>query len=211
MPQTRNIWTKKSCCHPSIPLLSAAMEARRPDSKKWTSFPKEYVEQIQSVFQDSFRQSLGPSQLVVEGKIFAREICMRIGFREPHQLRQNNFEVSIDFQPDKENAIEQIYYCIDAVATLMTSYFEGTDPITFPVTWKPFDFEKRTLFFQFSTINTDLESEADRLLGETKEQLVQESSEEHGLGASVADPFDDSTTTEGETPGHRRPPPDVLH
>lgn len=154
------------------------MQGRRPSSKKWTSFPPEYVEQIRTVFQESFAQSLGRSHLFVEGKIFPEEICLRVGFREPSQLRQNNFEVSLDFNPSKDNAIEQIYLCIDAAAMLMTGYFEGADPDSFPREWKGFEFEKKTMYFQFSTINTDLEAEADRLLGLDSPQLVQGMDEE---------------------------------
>jgi hypothetical protein len=149
------------------------MEGRRPNSKKWTSFPQEYLDQIRHVFQESFAASLSSSQLIVEGRIFAEEICMRVGFREPAQLRQNNFEISMD------NAIERIYQCIDAVAMLMTTYFEGASPEQFPRTWKAFEFEGRTLHFQFSTINTDLEREADRLLGlDEHNSLVQDADDE---------------------------------
>lgn len=117
--------------------------------------------------------------MVVEGKIFPEEICLRVGFREPGALRQNNFELSIDFDPAKHNAIEKIYTCIDAVAMLMTSFFEGAPSSDFPNTWKQFEFENKSLFFQFSTINTDLESQADQLLGEDKDSLVQEMEDEH--------------------------------
>lgn len=130
------------------------------------------MDQIRLVFQESFAQSLGASVLVVEGKIFAEEICLRVGFREPGALRQNNFEISVDFNPTKDNAIEKIYQCIDAVAMLMTSMFEGTPASDYPNTWKQYEFEKKPVFFQFSTINTDLESEANRLLGEEKDALV---------------------------------------
>lgn len=160
----------------------ASVEGRRPTSKKWTSFPKEYLDQIRSVFQDSFAQSLGNSVLVVEGKIFPEEICLRVGFREPSALRQNNFELSIDFDPVKHNAIEKIYTCIDAVAMLMTSFFDGTPATDFPNKWKEFQFEKKILFFQFSTINTDLEAQADKLLGEDRENLVQVAPDEEHHG-----------------------------
>lgn len=171
------------------------MQGRRETSKRWTAFPAEYVEQIRSVFQDSFAQSLGKSVLVVEGQIFPQEICMRVGFREPSQLRQSNFEISLDFDPAKDNAIEQIYQCIDAVAMLMTSYFEGADPNSFPKEWKPFQFEKKKMYFQFSTINTDLESEADRLLGVDRGGMV------HG----------NDSDDEGSDGGRGGPESDLLH
>ncbi len=153
-------------------LKFSLVEARRPSSKKWTSFPKEYVAQIRSVFQESFAPSLGHSVLVVEGKIFAEEICLRVGFREHTALRQNNFEISVDFNSNKDNAVEKIYQCIDAVAMLITSYFDGTPASDYPNTWKLYEFEKKPVYFQFSTINTDLENAADALLGEENGTLV---------------------------------------
>lgn len=141
------------------------MNARRQTSKKWTAFPAEYVSQISNVFKEAFERDLQGSKLVIEGRIFSEEICLRVGFREAQGLRQNNFEISTDFDPAKENAIEKIYNCIDGAAALLSSYFEGQPTENLPVDWKPFKFDQKTLYFQFSTINTDLEAQADRLLG----------------------------------------------
>lgn len=154
------------------------MDGRKPNSTKWTAFPAEYVAQISSVFQETFGQELGQAQLVVEGKIYPEEICLRVGFREGASLRQNNFEVSVDFTPAKENAIETIYSCIDGIAALMTSYFEGTPAESMPIDWKPINFEKKTLYFQFSTVNSDLEASADKLLGDYQESLIKEFEDE---------------------------------
>lgn len=147
------------------------MDARKSSSKKWTPFPEEYLGQITNVFKEAFGHELGQSKLVVEGRIFPEEICLRVGFREPQTLRQNNFEISADFDPAYENAIEKIYSCIDGAASLLASYFEGEAREKLPVDWKPFKFEKQVLYFQFSTVNTDLENEADRLLGLTSVSL----------------------------------------
>lgn len=141
------------------------MDGRKPTSKKWTAFPEEYLGQINNVFKDAFGRELGSSTLKVEGRIYPEEICLRVGFREPQSLRQNNFEISTDFDPAQENALEKIYACIDGVASVLATYFEGQNPDSMPIQWKPFKFEKQVLYFQFSTANTDLENEADRLLG----------------------------------------------
>lgn len=150
------------------------MDARKSTSKKWTAFPEEYLSQITGVFKEAFGHEIGQSKLVVEGRIFPEEICLRVGFREPQTLRQNNFEVSTDFDPAKENAIEKIYSCIDGAASLMTTFFETQNKEQLPVDWKPFKFEKNVLYFQYSTVNTDLEGEADRLLGLTGVGLYNE-------------------------------------
>src|SRR6218665_889321 len=124
------------------------MDGRKPSSIKWTDFPPEYTQQITTVFQEAFGQELGQSHLVVEGKIYPEEICMRVGFREATSLRQANFEVSVDFTPDKQNAIETIYSCIDGISALMTSYFEGTPAESMPIDWKPFSFDRKEMYFQ---------------------------------------------------------------
>ena len=145
------------------------MHGRKDTSKKWTAFPAEYVEQIQNVFAESFGRELRGAKLLVEGRIFSEEIVLRVGFREGSSLRQNNFEISTDFNSAKENAIETIYACIDGAAALLASFFESDSHENLPIAWKAFKFENKTLYFQYSTVNSDLENEADRLLGVTGE------------------------------------------
>lgn len=142
------------------------MEPRNKNSKKWTAFPAEFIDQIRGVFAESFKASLGGAILAVEGRIYDHEINLRVGFRQPNELRQNNFEVSLDFDPAKENALEQIYRLIDLLAVVMNEFFEGKPESSFPTYWKLIQFEGRDLHFQFSTVNTDLEAAADQLLGE---------------------------------------------
>lgn len=154
------------------------MDARKPSSKKWTAFPEEYLGQITNVFIDAFGHELGSSKLVVEGRIFPEEICLRVGYREPQSLRQNNFEISADFDPKKENAIEKIYACIDGAASVLATFFQSQNTDILPVDWKEFKYEKQLMYFQFSTVNTDLESEADRILGLTGVSLYNQEDEE---------------------------------
>lgn len=141
------------------------MNGRKETSKKWTAFPTEYVDQIQTVFAESFGRELRGAQLLVDGRIFAEEIVLRVGFRETNSLRQNNFEISTDFAAAKENAIESIYACIDGAAALLASFFEADAYENLPIQWKAFKFENKTLYFQYSTVNSELENQADLLLG----------------------------------------------
>lgn len=160
------------------------MNGRLETSKKWTAFPSEYLAQISNVFNEAFERDLQGAHLVIEGRIFSQEICLRVGFREGHSLRQNNFEISADFDPARENVLEKIYLCIDGAAALMSSYFEGRPSESLPITWKPFSFDQKTLYFQFSTINTDLEAEADRLLGlDEQTRLFNDESGEDNSGS----------------------------
>lgn len=150
------------------------MEPRNKNSKKWTAFPVEFIDQIRGVFSEAFKASLNGTVLVVEGRIYSHEIGLRVGFRQASELRQNNFEVSLDFDPAKENALEQIYRLIDMLAVVMNEYFDGKPTTALPTFWKEIQFEGRPVFFQFTTVNTDLEAAADEILGNEGQALYNE-------------------------------------
>ncbi len=150
------------------------MNPRLKTSKKWTAFPGEYLTQIQSVFAETFAKNLTNAKLVVEGRIYPEEILLRVGVLEQGRLSQANFEVSMNYSTQKKDAVERIHDCIDAAASMMNDYFESNGEVEFPRTWQEFEFNKNPLFLQFSTVNTDLEAQADALLGKSFEQMVEE-------------------------------------
>lgn len=151
------------------------MIPRLKNSKKWTAFPKEYLTQIEDVFTSTFKKQLKDSQLIVEGRIYTEEILLRVGIREKGRLAQSNFEVSMNYSQQKKDAIERIHDCIDAAASMMNDYFSSNEEeADFPRSWQEFEFNKQPLYLQFSTENTDLESQADALLGQSFADMVQE-------------------------------------
>ncbi len=150
------------------------MNPRLKNSKKWTTFPGEYLTQVQTVFQDTFAKNLTNSKLVVEGRIYPEEILLRVGILEEGRLSQANFEVSMNYSTKTKDAVERIHDCIDAIASMMNDYFESNGETEFPRTWQEFEFNKRPVFLQFSTVNSDLEAQADALLGQSFEDMVQE-------------------------------------
>lgn len=153
------------------------MRPRLKSSKKWTPFPKEYTEQIQKVFRENFAAPLANGILLVEGRIYAQEIALRVGVVQKGELKQSNFEISMDYSPEKQDAIERIHDCIDSAASMMADYFENDGEIDFPRTWKPFPFQDQTVYLQYTTENTELEAAANRLLGESDVGLVREEQE----------------------------------
>lgn len=150
------------------------MKPRLPTSKKWTDFPAEYISQIRDVFTKGFEVQLQDCELFVEGRIYPQEILLRVGVLEPGRLAQANFEVSISYSAEKQDAIDRIYNCIDAAAGMMSEYFESDGGAEFPREWKEFDFDNQVLYLRFSTVNTRLEAQADALLGEEAAALVHE-------------------------------------
>ena len=85
--------------------------------------------------------------------------------------------VFADSDADGEDAtgtMASLYICIDVLGSLMEEYFQKGDigEVDVPLHWKAYDFEDDIVYLQYSTVNTRLEEEADRLLGLLAEDLV---------------------------------------
>lgn len=151
------------------------MNPRKKDSKKWTAIPTELAKQIKIVFQESFSVHLVGKTLAVEGRIYPNEVLMRIGINSQGELRFQNFEVSVDHSADKQDTIQQITIAVDAIASLMVDYFEKEEEHEMPFVWQEYPFENQKLWLQYSSTNTALEAEANRLLGLKEEgELLKE-------------------------------------
>jgi len=151
------------------------MNPRLPTSKKWTRFPVEYVQQIEQAFSDAFSAQLVSGKLILEGRIYPEEITLRVGYLENGKLQQANFEVSVAYNRlENQDAIKSIHNCIDAAASMMGEYFANDGVVEFPRSWKEYDFEGQPIFVQYSTVNSALEAEANRLLGLDEDKLVHE-------------------------------------
>ena len=153
------------------------MNPRLNSSTQWTSLPAELLTQIRDVLDQAFEEWLKkqPGQFVTEGRIYANELLFRIGYVEQGRLVQANFEVSLDFDAIKQNALEQIHFAVDCAGSLLQEYLDHDQDLhALPRQWQKQTIENRPVFVRFSTENTALEAEADRLLGLKSDSLVQE-------------------------------------
>ena len=172
------------------------MNPRYKSSQKWTALPEEFCNQIKSLFQNNFKKDLGNNKhILVNGKIFQKEILLRVGIHTEKELRHFNFESSIDIAVSTKNLDEslskennkeelgediigQVSIAIDAIATLMHEYFQNDCDLELPYTWTEMSFDKKTVWIQHSSTNTDLEEQANKLLGlDSDSDLVHESEE----------------------------------
>ena len=177
-----------------------AMNPRLKSSKKWTAFPKEYSDQIQSVFKENFAQYLENANLIIEGRIYPEEILLRVGVLEKGRLAQLNFEISMNYSREQQDTVERIHNCIDAAASMMVEYFEEEGKVDFPYVWKEIPFQGKKLFMQFNSENSSLESEANKLLGVAEgEELVND---------EEAEAQDEDALSRAETSEELSPPRD---
>lgn len=145
------------------------MTPRTSTSKNWTSLPKEFAEKAALVFIQNFKAESAQGEFFVEGRIYPTEIVMRAGYIEQGRLKQTNFEVSLDHSPG-EPAMEKLFAGIDVLGSVFETHFEHlreeeVDDVEYPLSWEEFDFDDMKVYLRFSTANTRLESEANRLLG----------------------------------------------
>jgi hypothetical protein len=161
---------------------------RLPTSKTWTELPGDFAAKLQEVFSRQFAGKVPQGEFIVDGRIYPDEVVMLAGHLEAGRLRQINFEASVDLpliqdmdpngEEDEDGSItmSRLYVCIDALGSLMEEYFEKNDveEMDVPLAWRPYEFENETVHLKYSTVNTRLEEEADRILGLLSEALVNE-------------------------------------
>ncbi len=189
------------------------MNPRLSSSKTWTQFPEEFLEQVQGLVAETFEEYLiDGASLHLEGRIYSEEILFRLGIKIEGQLKQNNFEISAQYKAESQNAKKIMHHCIEAAASMMVEYFDwyqsqsneetASDDIDFPRQWSEFHFEGTPLFFQYSTVNTDLEAEADRILGLSDKELVQTLKSEDALDFAVEEKIKTPSDDFNESDAH---------
>lgn len=160
------------------------MNPRKKESKKWTKLPNDFSIQIKTVFEQNFKPHLEGKKLTVEGRIYPSEIVLRVGLNQKGELRYHNFEVSMDHSKELQNAISQIHIGVDAIASLMVDYLDSDEDNEMPLVWQEYPFEKQTIWLQYSSENSDIEAEANKLLGLSNEDslLAESEAEMEALG-----------------------------
>lgn len=151
------------------------MNPRLKTSKKWTTLPKDFLKQIEKVFYENFSKELKKGSLILEGRVYSNEIMLRVGINNKGRLRQDNFEVSMDYGSSQDEAIECIHMCVDVAASMMADFFETQskdEELDFPIEWQQHDFKKKKVYLRYTTENSDLEEQADRFLGKFDDKLV---------------------------------------
>ena len=169
------------------------MDPRLQSSTQWSPFPIELCEQSVSVLTERFADEyvLEDAQFIVEGFIYQEEIIGRYGLQIKGQIKQHNFEISQEYDVEKDKPLELIQNSMDVVEHLWTELLEDDlEDSEMPKKWQTMPHKKRMYHFRYSTVNTKLEKEADKLLEEYEKKLV--------YGASSTNPLMDLAKEEEE-------------
>lgn len=182
------------------------MQPRLKNSKKWTALPKELVGQIQSIFSQNFREHIAGKEVQADGRIYPEEILIHVSIKPKNTLKQAGWDVSIAYKRDKDNVLKLLHLAVDAIGSLFEQQFTAESDEEFPRIWQQVDFEGRPIFIQYTTVNTELEAQADAILGlKEGEDMVggdweDETSAEQIKASLGIDPDEDFTDEEEEKP-----------
>lgn len=150
------------------------MEPRLKSSKKWTPYPKELTEQIREVVEVFFADyETNNGKFIIEGEIYPEEVLLRIGINRPGQLRQDNFEASLQYDVKQDKAIDLVHIMTDFLGEAWINFLEDEPELSeLPLIWQENIFEKRKIYLRYTSANTELEAEANRLLAIEEKKLV---------------------------------------
>ncbi|MCC6277409.1 MAG: hypothetical protein IT289_05790 [Oligoflexia bacterium] len=150
----------------TLAVFKIMMKARKASSKKSTDLPADFSKMVREVIETQFKAQAKDKRVVVEGKIFLEEVCLRVGFQSTVGINQVNFEASVDHSPQKKDVMTHLNRALDALGSLISEYFSAEGDIEVPKEWHPFEFEGAPVYLKVSSDNSDLEQAADRFLAE---------------------------------------------
>ncbi len=153
---------------------------RNADSKKAIPLPKDFDKEIADLFFKEFKGNLKDNQtLEVKNTLYKNELMCSLYLKTTGQLKQQIFEVSIDYEvlaienndyeqseikKQAENIQNQISFIVDYLALCLDTFLiENKTPSS---EWTKIDFQKQILFVRHHTSNLELEEQANKLLGE---------------------------------------------
>lgn len=158
------------------------LKPRLESSVSWTSLPEEFHQQICDIFNETFSGSF-----VVESQIYPKEILLRIGHIKEDRIAQKNFEASMEYNGETEDVKTCIYLAVDLIGSLMEEYLKPRgieEDFDFSTTWQEYMADEKIIFMKTSNVNTQLEKEANLLLGASAhEGLFQETSDKEKTDA----------------------------
>lgn len=159
------------------------MEPRLKTSsqKKSVLIPGDLKDLITQLLTENFEKELSGRTLIVDGRIFEREIIVRAGLAEPGKLSQKNVEASIDYDPKRNQAVDQIHHCVEAIGASLGEVLASDQMDAHSSLWQPYKLSSHTVFLRVSSSNFALEAEADKLLGDYELDLIASMEDEEHL------------------------------
>jgi hypothetical protein len=121
---------------------------------------------IRESIQEDFKDFLADKELIVQGVLYLKEVILSVGYREKGGIRQRNFEASLDFDLNTQNPMDLIHAALDSIGAMMSQWIEADGDINVPLSWTKFTIDNKDIWLCSTNINSDIEAQADAILGE---------------------------------------------
>jgi len=141
------------------------IKSKNPENKTYSKLPIELTKAISEEFEDTFKKS----GFRTFAHVYLNEIVLRVGHSPKSSIKQVNFDLTSEIEPQGEEPIQILERLIDCAKELFQSYFEHNDIEKFSPSWAKV--ANTNIDYKFDGTNTDLEDDANKLLGEDFENV----------------------------------------
>lgn len=143
------------------------LSPRNEENKSFSLLPPELLETILEIFKDTFQEESTKGDFFCLGQVHQGEILLRLGYVEKGSIKQVNFDTSIDVEPNEPHVTDLLDELIVGTKELFINYFKNKNLEDFSYYWNPLETSKNhAIFYKYDATNTQLEAEANKLLGE---------------------------------------------
>ena len=142
----------------------------------YSKLPVELTKAISEEFEVTFKKS----DFKTFAHVYINEIVLRVGYSPKDSIKQVNFDLSANLEPEGLKPVQILERLIDSAKELFHSYFQDEDVKRFSPSWA--QVTDTTINYKFDGTNTDLEEEANRLLGEASDDSKAPESSEMVVG-----------------------------
>ena len=143
------------------------IKPRLKSSKSWTNIPQNLQDQIIKLLNSHFSKPSKNGNFQVNGSIYKKEVVFRYSYQPKHLLKPIQFDLSLEYDfssISKDDKFMKMFEILtDLGASLFHSIFEDKN-FELPSLWNPIDFQNHKVYVQSENINTELESEANKIL-----------------------------------------------
>lgn len=146
-----------------------SIKPRLKSSKALTILPESFQKQVTELLKTHFSEHSKKGYFKVDGVISKNEIVFRYSYQPQDSIKTIQFDLSLEYNSSrsdfKDDPLMKVFEVLsDLGASLFHSLFEDQD-FELPSLWSPIEFENHTIYIQSEGIHSQLESQADEILG----------------------------------------------
>lgn len=149
-------------------MSTTRIEPKNQHNSAFTKLPEELLETISEVFSEHFEEQAKIGKFMTFGQVHQSELVLRVGYLENATIKQVNFDTSNEASGSEAQIIASLEEMVGATKELFLDYFKNKNFENFSYHWNPLTDSQKSgqVYYKIDMTNTELESQADALLGD---------------------------------------------